>query len=254
MKIDGLLMDLDGTLYTDEEPIPGAAETIAALHARGIVCRYLTNTTRIPRRMILERLRAFGFPAGAEDIFTATLAAARWLEQNDIERIATYLPDAAKEDFEPFGFDPIRPQAIVVGDLAERWDFKTLNRAFRQVLDGALLVALQMNRYWRTSKGLELDAGPFVAALEYATDREAIVVGKPSKAFFDLAAASTGLPHESLAVVGDDVDTDIAGAHAAGLRGILVRTGKFRVERLERSATLPHAIIDSVQRLPEILG
>jgi HAD superfamily hydrolase (TIGR01458 family) len=254
MRIDGLLFDLDGTLYTDEAAIPGAAELLHALRARGIVCRYLTNTTRFSRRGLLERLRSFGFPAEPEELFTAATAAVQWLERNDIERIATYVPDTAREDFDDFGFDPIRPQAIVVGDLGERWDFRTLNRAFRQLLDGAVLVALQKNRYWQTVRGLELDAGPFVAALEYATDREAVLVGKPSREFFEMAVASTGLRPEQLAVVGDDVDSDIGGAHDAALRGILVRTGKFRQERLDRAATVPHAILDSVARLPEILG
>jgi HAD superfamily hydrolase (TIGR01458 family) len=254
MRIDGLLFDLDGTLYTDDAPIDGAADLLRALHARGIVCRYLTNTTRFSRRVLLERLRAFGFPVEPEELFTAATAAVRWLERQEIERIATYIPDTAREDFADFGFDPIRPQAIVVGDLGERWDFRTLNRAFRQVLDGAILVALQKNKYWHTARGLELDAGPFVAALEYATDREATVVGKPSREFFEMAVESTGLRPEQLAVVGDDVDSDIGGAHDAALRGILVRTGKFRQDRLDRSGTVPHAILDSVARLPEILG
>jgi HAD superfamily hydrolase (TIGR01458 family) len=254
MRIDGLLFDIDGTLCTEEAPIEGAPELLQALRARGMVFRYLTNTTRYSRRGLLERLRSFGFPAEHDDLFTAPTAAVRWLERNGIERIATYVPDTAREDFEDFGFDPIRPQAIVVGDLGERWDFRTLNRAFRQVLDGAVLVALQKNRYWHTARGLELDAGPFVAALEYATDREAVVVGKPAREFFDLAVESTGLRPEQLAVVGDDVDSDIGGAHDAALRGILVRTGKFRQEGLDQAGTVPHAILDSVAHLPEILG
>jgi HAD superfamily hydrolase (TIGR01458 family) len=252
MKIDGLLLDLDGTLYLDDAPIDGAIEAISTLRERGVVCRYLTNTTRFSRRALAERLRRLGFPAHDDEVFTASLAAAQWLDQQEIHRIATYVPDAAREDFEEFGFDPIRPEAIVVGDLGERWDFKVMNRAFRQLLDGATLVALQKNRYWRTGRGLELDAGPFVAALEYAIDREAVVVGKPSRAFFELASASTGLPIERLAVVGDDVDVDIGGAHAAALRGILVRTGKFTQDRLDRGATVPHAILDSVANLPEL--
>lgn len=254
MKIDGLLLDLDGTLYLGDEPIDGAVETVRALHERGIVCRYLTNTTRFSRRELAARLRAMGFPVHDEQVFTAALAAAQWLEQQEVQRIATYLPERAREDFSGFGFDPMRPEAIVVGDLGQRWDFRIMNRAFRQLLEGAMLVALQKNRFWRTPRGFELDAGPFVAALEYAVDREAVVVGKPSAAFFELAAASTGIAMESLAVVGDDVDTDIGGAHAAGLRGVLLRTGKFREDRLERSATVPHAILDSIANLPELFA
>jgi HAD superfamily hydrolase (TIGR01458 family) len=141
----------------------------------------------------------------------------------------------------------------VLGDLGEGWDFSTLNRAFRQVMDGALLLALQKNHYWLTPEGLTLDAGPFVAALEYASGREAAVVGKPSPAFFELAAASLGCDKEHIAVVGDDVEADVAGAQAAGMLGVLVRTGKFREDHLRRSGVVPDRVLDSVASLGELL-
>src|SRR5690606_19090550 len=122
---------------------------------------------------------------------------------------------------------------VVIGDLGEGWSFSRLNAAFRQVLGGATLLALQKNRYWRTGDGLSLDAGPFVAALEYATGVEAVVVGKPSEDFFRLAAASMALPPDRITVIGDDLESDVGGAQAAGMRGILVRTGKFREESLQ---------------------
>ena len=139
------------------------------------------------------------------------------------------------------------------GTSATGWTFDRLNRAFRQVAGGARLVAVQKNRYWRTGDGLTLDAGPFVAAIEFASGCAATVAGKPSAEFFRAAAASMGLGTADLVVAGDDVDSDVRGAMAAGARGVLVRTGKFRPADLG-GVPAPDAVVDSVADLPRLLG
>jgi HAD superfamily hydrolase (TIGR01458 family) len=121
-------------------------------------------------------------------------------------------------------------------------------------MDGAALIALQKNRYWETAGGLSLDAGPFVAALEYAIGRQAEVVGKPSPAFFELALGELRLPAERAAMVGDDVEADVGGAMEAGLAGILVRTGKYREDLVKESGIEPTATVDSVADVPELLS
>jgi len=251
--VGGLLLDLDGTLYLGDEAIPGAVETVRALRASGLPCRFLTNTTRRSRADLAAWLGNLGFAIDEDDVFTAAVSAARWLQSEGVERVALYLAESTFADFADFDVTDEGPDAIVVGDLGDRWDFATLNGAFRQLLGGARLVALQRNRYWRTERGLELDAGPFVAALEYAADTEAVVVGKPSEAFFGMGARSLGVEPERIVVVGDDVETDVAGAMDAGMTGILVRTGKHTEERLEASGVRPHAILDSIADLPRFL-
>jgi HAD superfamily hydrolase (TIGR01458 family) len=254
VKASGLLIDLDGTLYVGDEPIPGAVDAIRWFEERGIARRYLTNTTRRSRREIAGRLRGMGFPLADDELFTAPVAAASWLRDHGIERVSLYFDEAAHEDFDGFAIDYDSPQAVVVGDLGRDWTFDTLNRAFRQLAGGARLVALQRNRFWQTERGLELDAGPFVALLEHAADVEAMLVGKPSEQFFDLAVRAMDLPRRDVLVVGDDVETDIGGAHTLGLRGVLVRTGKFRDDWLEKSGIVPYAIVDSIAKLPEMLA
>jgi HAD superfamily hydrolase (TIGR01458 family) len=253
VKAAGLLIDIDGTLYVGDEPIPGAVEAIRRLEERGIVRRYLTNTTRRSRREVADRLRGMGFPLEDDELFTAPVAAASWLRDHRIERVALYLNAAAHEDFDDFAIDDETPQAVVVGDLGRDWTFDTLNRAFRQLAGGARLIALQRNRFWRTERGLELDAGPFVALLEYAADVEAMLVGKPSEQFFDLAVRDMDLALRDVMVVGDDIETDIGGAHTLGVRGVLVRTGKYHDDWLEKSGIVPYAIVDSIARLPDLL-
>lgn len=241
-----LLLDLDGTLYVGDDPLPGAVEAIRLLQRREIPRRYLTNSTRRSRRALAERLRGMGFPVEEQELFTAGVAAAEWLRREGVRRVALYLPEPAHEDFAGLEVVESGADAVVVGDLGEEWSFGRLNAAFRELLHGARLVALQKNRFWQTPEGLVMDAGPFVAALEHASGRGATVVGKPSPEFFALAARSLSAEPHDVAMVGDDVEVDVAGAQAAGIRGVLVRTGKFREEVLSRSEVHPDLVVNSL--------
>jgi HAD superfamily hydrolase (TIGR01458 family) len=141
--------------------------------------------------------------------------------------------------------------AVVLGDLGDGFTAEVLNAAFRLLMDGAELVALQHNRYWRRADGLALDVGAYAAALEYATGRDAVVVGKPAREFFTFAVADMGL--ERAVMVGDDAEADVGGAMAAGLPGVLVRTGKYREDPVMARVT-PTAIVDSIQDVPSLLA
>jgi phospholysine phosphohistidine inorganic pyrophosphate phosphatase len=251
----GVLLDLDGTVYEEERLVPGATEAIERLRASGIPVRFVTNTTRMPRRALRERLASFGVPAEVDEIITAPTAAALWLRSERLAPVSLHVNPATEEDFSGLARDDVRPAAVVVGDLGAGWTFARLNAAFRQVLAGGRLVALQRNRYWKTADGLALDAGAFVAALEYAAGVSATVVGKPSHAFFTSAMRTLGdVAPTDVVVVGDDATTDVAGAKACGCVGVLVRTGKYRAEDERTTATSPDAVVDSVAELPTLFG
>jgi len=248
MRIKGLLLDLDGTLYVGEEPVPGAREAVELLGASGLALRYVTNTTRMPRRAVVERLRALGFDVAEGEVFTPARAAARMI------RGRTCLPlvdGSLLEDLEGIALSEDAPDFVLVGDLGDEFTYARLDAAFRCLMNGAELVALQKNRYWRAQHGLSLDAGPFVAALEYASGKQAVVVGKPEEGFFRLALDDLELEAGEVAMVGDDAEADVAGAKKAGLLGIQVRTGKWRPDTEEGEADL---VLDSVAGLPEALG
>ena len=251
--IEGLLLDLSGVLYVQDEAVPGAADALAKLRDGGIPLRLVTNTTMRPRRSILERLQRLGIEADSGELLTpATLAASRCAEAG-YESVSLVVLDELREDLEGLEERGDSVDAVIVGDLGERWDYDVLNRAFRQLMDGAALIALQKNRYWETAEGLSLDAGPFVSALEYATGREAEVVGKPSDSFFDLALSELGVRADRAAMVGDDVEADVGGAMDAGLAGILVRTGKYREDLVRKSGIEPTATVDSIADVPDLL-
>lgn len=247
--IEGFLFDLDGTVYEEDQAIPGAAEAIEALRRHGIPFRFTTNTTRRPRSALAAKLRGMGVPARAEEILSAPAAAARWLRDRGLLRAQLLLAEATCEEFAGFEIVDRDPQVVVVGDLGAAWTFPLLDQAFRNLMAGAELVAIQRNRYWHTEGRLSLDAGPFVAALEYGSGKTATLMGKPSAAFFEAAAKELQLPPERIAVVGDDLESDVAGARAAGMIGVAVRTGKYRPEDEERARGAADVVLDSIADL-----
>jgi HAD superfamily hydrolase (TIGR01458 family) len=183
------------------------------------------------------------------EILSAGHAAAMWLREQGLRRVSLLLSPSAREDYTGFDMDAAAPDAVVVGDMGRDLTFDLLNGAFRALHGGARLVATQKNRFWKAADGWTIDAGAFVAALEYAAGVEAVVVGKPAPGFFHAAAAQLGVPVEELTIVGDDLESDIAGGRAAGLRTVLVRTGKFDEGRLARVAEegRPDLVVDSIR-------
>ena len=248
------LFDLDGTLYVGEEAVPGAAAAIAALRRDGVPFRFVTNTTSRSRAVLAERLQAFGIAAHPGEIHTPMVAAGMVLAERGHQVVAPFTPPDALPDLGPVTLSggvagsPAQrpPDAGLVGDLGVRWTYALMQEAFEYLIGGAALLALSRDRYFQRGAGLALDAGAFVAGLEYAAGREATVVGKPSPAFFRAAAATLGTGSGAIAVVGDDAWSDIRGAQRAGLAGWLVRTGKFRADALAASGITPDRILDSV--------
>ncbi len=252
--VEGLLLDLSGVVYVEDEAVPGADEALGRLRSAGIPVRLVTNTTMRPRRAILERLERLGIEAEPSELLTPATLAANHCAEAGYESVSLVVLDELLEDLEGLGRAGGSADAVVVGDLGDRWDYQVLNGVFRQLMDGAELIALQKNRYWETAEGLSLDAGPFVAALEYASGRKAEMVGKPSPAFFELALGDLGVSAERAAMVGDDVEADVGGAMEAGLAGILVRTGKYREDLVRDSGIEPTATVDSIVDVPDLVG
>jgi len=236
---------------------------VAALRRAGVPFRFVTNTTSRTRAGLVGRLREYGFVADASEILTPITAAGTIARERGCTVLAPFFPSASLADLEGFELQggtsrrslqhPAAPQAVLVGDLGEQWTYALMQEAFSYVLDGALLIALSRDRYWRSGNGLALDAGPFVAGLEYATSREALLAGKPSPDFFRAAAAGLGAVGSgaALAMIGDDLWSDVRGAQQAGYRGWLVRTGKFREDALRESGIRPDRILQSVADLRE---
>ncbi len=256
MRIEGMLIDLDGVIYTGDVPVPGAAPALAYLRDQDIPFRFVSNTTRRCRETIAARLRSMGFIVDVSEIFTPAVAAAAWLSKKGYYSCNVLFTGDMDRDLLAAGLSLTSddPSAVVIGDAGDAFTYQAMTRAFRDLLQGAALVALEVDRYWMGTGGLMLSAGPFVKALEYAASTEAVLIGKPSGAFFAMALESIGIGVAEAAMAGDDVITDTGGAMQAGMKGILVRTGKYRDDALRTASVRPDYIIGSIAELPALLA
>jgi HAD superfamily hydrolase (TIGR01458 family) len=256
MRPEAFLIDIDGVMYVGETAIPGACEAMWFLEEQGYPFRFVSNTTRRSRNTIARRLGEMGFSIPEDRIFTPAAAAAAYLSGNSLKS-ALFLTtgEVAEEICRLAGIipDPTTADTVILGDAGDLLTYGSLNGAFRLLLEGAELVALEKDRCWMGADGMMLSAGPFVAALEYAAGCEARLIGKPSPQFFLPALAALGKEPGTTAMIGDDVVSDVGGAIACGLSGILVRTGKFREEALAGAPHQPSAILDSIAALPTYL-
>jgi len=249
----GVLLDIDGVLYVGDQPIEGAREALLELRALSAGVRLLTNTTSRSRRDVVEHLHELGFQATLEEVLTPAAMALGHCQEQGYGSVAVLVSEKLREDLAPLEAvtAPGKVDAVILGDLGDGFTPDVLNGAFRMLMEGAELVALQHNRFWRRSDGLALDVGAYSAALEYAASTQAVVVGKPAAAFFEAAIADLGV--DRAVMVGDDVEADVGGAMSAGLPGVLVRTGKFHRDALKAPVT-PTAIVDSIAEVPSLLA
>jgi len=248
---DGLIIDIDGTLLVHDRAVPGAAELLARFVRRRVPFRLVTNTTRRSRASTAGALRRAGLDVPDELVLQPAVLARRLILDSGRRRAGLLVPEDARADLGGIEEDSHAPDWVLVGDIGRRFDFGTLNEAFRWLRAGARLLALHKNPCWHPSadEGWVLDAGAFVAALEYAAGVAAEVVGKPSPEFFRLALQDMGLEASRVLVVGDDVGSDGRGGASAGCRTALVRTGKFQGSRAELAGFEPDLVLDSVAGL-----
>lgn len=253
-NIKGLMFDLDGVLYVGSRPIDGAIEAINQIRSYGIPCRFFTNTSTLSLHSLQQKINALGFTISADEIISAPQAALLYLKQEPDPVCRLLLADDVKEDFKQFRQSDTDADYIVVGDIGNTWTYTLLNEVFTSLMNGAQLIAIHKNRFWQTEQGLQMDIGGFVHALEYASGTKAMIIGKPSKDFFQIALDTMGLAAEDVAIIGDDIDADIGGGQQAGLTGILVKTGKYRQTYAAASTVKPEILIDSIADLPTILA
>ncbi|WP_208615703.1 TIGR01458 family HAD-type hydrolase [Streptomyces cellostaticus] len=255
-SVRAVLIDIDGVLTVSWRPLPGAVEALRAIRAAGLGIALVTNTTSRTRASIARTLADAGFAVRAEDILTAPAATAAHLAG---ARCALLNSGDVRVDLEGITLvdeeaDGAVPDVVLVGGAGPEFGYAALNRAFGQLQRGARLVAMHRNLYWRTDAGLQLDAGAFVAGLEAAAGTEAEVTGKPSRAFFEAALGRLGAGPDEALMIGDDIESDVLAAQRLGITGVLVRTGKFLPEAVERADGSPDHVLDSFADLPGLLG
>ena len=246
------LIDMDGTLYFKGKPCSGAIETINYLRQEKYQLRFLTNTTAKTPKMLHAQMQELGFDIYEDEIFNATYACLLYLRTQPQISCHFMVDDAVKTFFKEIPTNDDDPDFVVVGDYGEGFDFQALNHAFRLLMDGADLIALQKSLYWFSPEGIFLDCGAFVTLLEAASDKTATIMGKPSETFFKTALNNLQLAPKDAIVVGDDITTDIVGAESMKMRSVLVKTGKFKPDQLENPVAKPTWVLESVSELSQL--
>ncbi|MFG2120094.1 TIGR01458 family HAD-type hydrolase [Streptomyces sp. NPDC048710] len=254
-SVRAVLIDIDGVLTVSWKPLPGAVEALRRIRAAGLGVALVTNTTSRTRASIADTLAGAGFAVDAEDVLTApALTAAHLAEHFPGARCALLNSGDIEEDLGGITLVDERPDVVVLGGAGPEFDYAALNRAFGFLQQGARLLAVHRNLYWRTEAGLQLDSGAFLLGLEKAARVQAEVMGKPSPAFFEAALARLGVTAGRALMVGDDVESDVLAAQRVGITGVLVRTGKYQPETLASASGTPDHVVDSFAGLPALLG
>jgi HAD superfamily hydrolase (TIGR01458 family) len=251
-----ILLDVDGVLHVSGAPIAGAAAAVRQLRDAGHRLRFVTNSTTRSRAQLVSQLRALGVELEDDEVQTVGVVANQTLAGTRV--LALTMPGML-DDLEGLQLVGMNVDAVLLGGADEGeetgrvFSYLNLNRAFHELEAGAELYCLHQNRWWQTADGPRLDAGAFVAGLEFAAETEATILGKPSPAYFKAALDALEAEAELTWMVGDDLEGDVVGAHRHGMKTILVRTGKFRPDDVERSRVQPDAIVSSIAQLPDWL-
>jgi HAD superfamily hydrolase (TIGR01450 family) len=269
MAVGGVLFDIDGVLVTSWEPIDGAAECLARLAADQVACAYLTNTTTRTRRQIAELLSDAGMAVSADEVITAAVLTADYVRDRYPDA-RCFLVNSGQIHEDMPGIDvvssadfdgpraPEAPDVVLLGGAGPEYSHLTLSWVYDWMAQGVPVVAMHRSTSWSTTDGLRIDTGMYLLGMEETSGRKATAVGKPAPAGFLAAAARLGVDPEEMVMVGDDLNNDVLAAQVVGMTGVLVRTGKFRQDTLDRWAAdefamQPNHVIDSVADLPALL-
>jgi len=249
--IRAVLFDLDGVLYVGDKVIGGAAEAVQHIRELGLQLAGVTNTTTQPRAAIARKLATFSIPIYEDEIYTPAALANQQIGGKSVK---LFVRDSLVVDFDDLNITEEQPDFIVMGDLGGAgYTPDLLHEIFNHVMEDAEVLALHKNRFWQKPDGLHLDIGPFVAAIEYATGKDAVILGKPSQAFFHGICSALNVTPEEAVMIGDDIESDIGGAKDAGLRTALVQTGKYRAEFVQATGIKADLVLPSIADLADAL-
>lgn len=255
--VRGVLLDVDGVLHVSMRPIAGAVDVLRWLEQQGYHFCFVTNTTTLARATLAQRLQRAGLPISEQQLITAPVATASYIRQHFAGKRCWVLTKGdTLADFSGIHLVDMHEDAdvVVISGAEELLTYEAMNHAFRQVMNGAALLGTHRNLYWLAAEGLMLDSGAYIHALEVATGQRASILGKPDRAFFEQALHSIGVPASEAVMVGDDIENDVGGAQQAGLRGVLVTTGKHQADSPLLLRIHPDAILPSIVDLPGWLG
>jgi arabinose operon protein AraL len=269
LPIDGILFDLDGTLYLGEAALPGSVAALAELRRRGKRLLFVSNKPLDPRPVYAAKLTRLGIPATADAVITAAFVLGRHLAthwphlryyvigepnlRQELRDHGLHILDELAEQDEKQVLDPTGIDAVIVG-FDRTLDYRKLNTAYQALCRGARFFATNADKTCPLPGGAIPDAGATLAALEHSSGRTVeLVAGKPSPLITDVALATLALPPERCLMVGDRLETDIRMGQAAGMKTAVVLTGVARRSEAEEFDPPPDLIVEGVNDLLAVI-
>lgn len=257
-EVMGLLCDISGVLSEssaegDGVAIPGSVQAIKDFRQAGIKVKFVTNESARTRAGLHAKLLRLGFDMPIEDILTPAMAMMQVIKEQSLRPYLLVHPNVLEDFSDAVTND--EANCVVIGDCAEHFTFQKMNEAFQVLLKSATtpLFTLGKGKFYREDQNLQLDVGPFASALEFASERKAVICGKPDATFFKAGVSALGLPPENIVMVGDDIVSDVGGAQKAGLRGVLVQTGKYRPSDANHPDVKPDMIVENLKFLADVI-
>lgn len=254
--IKGILLDISGVLFnsTDNGPklIDGSLEAVRRLKASGIPVRFCTNESQLSQSKIVERLQNLGFPIESHEVFSPIPAVKMYLKEHDL-RPYIIVHDKAIDAFSDVNQQD--PNCVLLGDAGKNFSYEKLNNAFHLLLKTPMLISMGYGKFYKENDNLVLDVGPFSKALECACggDIEPVIIGKPSSRYFLTALQDMKVKPEEAIMIGDDIVSDIGASQKCGMRGIQVRTGKYRPSDEPHPHVTPSGYVDDLKEAIDVI-
>ena len=247
-----VLIDFDGVIKLGKNPPPDAGEFLEFILTKNIPSCIISNSTLRTGKDVTQFLVDNQLPSQVPAM-TAADATLQYVKEN-YKKVSVYCVKEIRNLFKKFINDE-SPEAVIIGDNGENWSYRLMNEIFNKVYNGADIIAMQKNRFWYPpGKGLSLDAGAFIKAIEYASGKEAVLIGKPSPIYFQSALSLLGFSKGlDFIMVGDDIESDIIGAQRAGGRGILIYTGKTNYPFKDNTKIKPEFEAQNLMEVIEII-
>jgi NagD protein len=246
--LENFLIDMDGVLLHGEVPIPGAAEFLARLEAKGVRYLVLTNNSLYTQRDLRSRLQRVGLAIPEKAIYTSAMATARFMQAQHPRGTAFVLGESGLTTaLHDIGYTLVdsQPDYVVVGET-HAYSFERITRAVRLILAGARFIATNRDVAGPSTGGLVPATGAVAALIASATGRAPYFIGKPNPLMMRTALNTIDAHSEHSVMIGDNMDTDIIAGVESGMETILVLSGVTTRSAVERYPYRPTHIADSV--------
>lgn len=252
--IDTILFDLNGTLYEKGIAVEGANDTIKKLRTKGYNLNFITNTDGRSIEDVYKSVVKKGLNIEFQELFTPVSAVKSFIKENRDKKFYPLVNDFVLKDLNYDNVIKYNADYVIIGDFCDKVSYNEINKVFRMIKHGAEIIALSKTLWYIDVDDYSINTGAFVKMFEIACDKEAILMGKPSEKYFNMALKRTNSKPENTIIIGDDINTDIFGANKLNVTSVLVKTGIFDEKILKESIIKPDFIIDNVNGLRELLN